>query len=134
MELRVPKCALKGLRLSDVKFNDDKNCGLVAIEEDNHYEWSIDYTDCGTVRSQNDTNRITYSNVLSTKLDYTGSVMPIMPLFEVPLKCEIDSTDDFVFENAWQPDVASFEAQANSLHELEGQMSLYHDEHFKNSL
>ena len=110
MELRVPKCALKGLRLDDVMFNDEHNCAMVAVEEDNHFKWAIDYTDCGTVMSSNGTNVVTYENVLRTRLDYTGSVKPIMPLFHVPLKCEVDSSYDFVFHGGWHPDVTSFSA------------------------
>ena len=51
MELRVPKCALKGLELSDVMFNDVDNCALSANEDGNHFVWQIDYNDCGTTKS-----------------------------------------------------------------------------------
>ena len=51
MELRVPKCALKGLELQDIMFNDDVTCGLTATEDGNHYVWQIDYNDCGTTKS-----------------------------------------------------------------------------------
>ena len=110
MELRVPKCALKGLRLDDIMFNDEHNCEMVALEEDNHFKWVIDYTACGTAMSSNGTNVVTYENVLRTRLDYTGSVEPVMPLFHVPLKCTVDSTYDFVFHGGWHPDVTSFSA------------------------
>ena len=80
MELRIPKCALKGLRLEDVIFND-QNCALIATEEDGFFNWSIDYNDCGMERHQNGT-KITYSNLLRTKLDMSGSVYPNLPIFE----------------------------------------------------
>ena len=51
MELRVPKCALKGLELTDVIFNDVTNCALTANEDGNHFVWQIDYNDCGTSKS-----------------------------------------------------------------------------------
>lgn len=51
MELKVPKCALKGLELNDVMFNDDENCALTSTEDGSHFTWKIDYTDCGTTKN-----------------------------------------------------------------------------------
>ena len=51
MELKVPKCALKGLELSDVMFNDAENCALTSTEDEGHFTWKIDYTDCGTTKN-----------------------------------------------------------------------------------
>merc|ERR1711935_163869 len=79
--------------------------------------------------SSNGTNVVTYENVLRTRLDYTGSVEPVMPLFHVPFKCTVDSTYDFVFHGGWHPDVTSFSAETGALQDQEGQMNLYHDKH-----
>merc|ERR1712176_290010 len=53
MELRVPKCALKGLELNDVKFNDEVNCDVETSEDVTHFSWTINYNDCGTTKSLN---------------------------------------------------------------------------------
>ena len=47
----MPKCALKGLELQDVMFNDVVNCGVSTNEDGNHFVWQIDYNDCGTTKS-----------------------------------------------------------------------------------
>ena len=51
MELKIPVCALKGLELQDVKFNDESNCNAVAEQVGDHFHWVIDYNDCGTKKS-----------------------------------------------------------------------------------
>ena len=51
MELKIPVCALKGLELQDVKFNDDSECNAVAEQVGDHFHWVIDYNDCGTKKS-----------------------------------------------------------------------------------
>jgi len=153
MELRVPKCALKGLELSDVMFNDVDNCALSANEDGNHFVWQIDYNDCGTTKSLNsslgvndwprslsgevnpssvtaETGIISYANRLKTKLDLTGSVEPIMPLFDVPLQCDMHTSYDFVFAGAWHPDISSFSADLEAHYDLTGTMALYHDQDF----
>ena len=51
MELKIPVCALKGLELQDVKFNDESNCNAVAEKVGDHFHWVIDYNDCGTKKT-----------------------------------------------------------------------------------
>ena len=48
MQLKIPVCALKGLELEDIVFNDDENCNKISARDGNFFTWTIDYNDCGT--------------------------------------------------------------------------------------
>ena len=51
MELKIPVCALKGLELADIKFNDELNCDSQAVRVGNHFTWNINYNECGTTKT-----------------------------------------------------------------------------------
>ena len=53
-----------------------------------------------------------------------------MPLFDVPLQCDMHTSYDFVFAGAWHPDISSFQADLEAHYDLTGTMQLYHDQDF----
>lgn len=53
-----------------------------------------------------------------------------MPIFDVPIQCDMHTSYDFVFQGAWHPDVSSFSADIEVHFELTGTMQLYHDQEF----
>ena len=48
MKIEIPKCAFKGLELSDIIFNDSNLCSPDSQFNGTHYIWNINYNDCGT--------------------------------------------------------------------------------------
>jgi hypothetical protein len=156
LQLKIPKCALKGLELMDVIFNDPDNCNMITGDDGRFFTWTIDYNDCGTVKNVNSTRGnsteifpnalagvvggalaststeglIAYSNRLRTKIDETGSVFPILPVFDVPLQCDLHTTYDFTFEEDWFPKLSSYNATIDAHYDLEGDMKLFHDSSF----
>ena len=60
----------------------------------------------------------------------TGSVRPILPVFDVPLQCDLHTTYDFTFDEDWFPQVSSFNASIKANYSLEGDMKLFHDSDF----
>ena len=53
-----------------------------------------------------------------------------MPIFDVPIQCDMHTSYDFVFQGAWHPDVSSFSADIEVHFELTGAMQLYHDQEY----
>ena len=58
LQLKIPKCALKGLELMDVIFNDPDNCNMITGDDGRFFTWTIDYNDCGTVKNVRITNNL----------------------------------------------------------------------------
>ena len=48
MKIEIPKCAFKGLELTDIIFNDSNLCSPDSQFNGTHYIWNINYNDCGT--------------------------------------------------------------------------------------
>ena len=98
---------------------------------DNHtLSYQITETTAKTCIQTAESGIISYANRLKTKLNYEGSVEPIMPIFDVPIQCDMHTSYDFVFQGAWHPDVSSFSADIEAHFELTGTMQLYHDQEF----
>ena len=52
MKIEIPKCAFKGLELTDIIFNDPTLCSPEANFNGTHYIWNINYNDCGTQKGK----------------------------------------------------------------------------------
>ena len=49
MEIRIPKCLLKGLEFSDIEFNSP-NCRAEKSMMEDNMTWKMGYSDCGMNR------------------------------------------------------------------------------------
>ena len=53
---------------------------------------------------------MSYTNRLKTKVDEGLAVFPILPVFDVPLQCDLHTQFEFVFEGDYYPKLTSFQA------------------------
>lgn len=135
MEIEIPSCALRGLSMDDIVFNSgaDGDCGLIKVDNGTYYSWKINYNDCGTVRTVDDSGVISYTNSLKTLLNEDGAVYPILPIFDVPLQCDLHTRYEFVFHGDYYPKLANFQADVEVEGIMTGNLGIFADANFTTS-
>lgn len=135
MEVEIPKCALRGLTMDDITFNSglDGDCGVDKIVNGSHFHWKINYNDCATVRTVDDEGVISYTNSLKTLINDNAAVFPILPMFDVPLRCDLHTQYEFVFHGDYYPKLTSFQADVEVEGIMTGNLTVFSNPEFTTS-
>lgn len=132
LEIDIPKCALRGLELDDIIFNSglDGDCGAEKVNNGSHLQWKINYNDCGTIRTVSEDGTVSYTNALKTYFNDNGAVYPVLPMFDVPLRCDLHSKYEFIFHGDYYPTLTNFQADIETAVLLTGNLGVFLDEEF----
>ena len=127
MEVSIPICLLGGLNLDEIEFNSECAPGR---EINGKFVWNMGYNECGIERKKGEEGKLSFENNLKTRMDKTGYVFPVLPAFNIPLRCDQFTKVEFLLDGNFSAKVISIESNHQVTKVLTGDLEVYSDHDF----
>lgn len=129
MEVDIPQCILRGLGQDDIQFNSDK-CNSSASSSETSIYWKMKYNDCGIIRTVGADGIISYENTLHTKLATDRFVYPVLPVYNISLRCDQFTNIKFILDGDFTAKLTSITLNFEVNATITGNLKVFTDQNF----